>query len=489
MKIRWQSHIFWLLVLLGHAVFAVAWWWLMPHGFPPAHPRFWVNEFLPWATVAAVIGVAVAAQRDRLLPARLMLVMLATLWLTAGLYGRGIFPVSFGTKWLLLVAGGVVIAFAAADPAFGRRRMPIPAAILTALAGVALGVWLLRAERGEDPSTHPIELASLSMPTTLPAAEEPLASQFLRGADVKPATGVITMQRGPYVFAIQPMLSFGSRSEDRCWTCFAPEAARTPVERKLNGFQSVANGVDLTYVDLGRSLLRVRDTPDAGFITVDALTTLPQAVYSHLNTYAQFEFAGHRDVEVTFSPCPDQRIAITRIEALEKILYNQVTHDATFVRLAGRVAERETEIIVQNESRLLRCPSIVLALFMNKQARMSSVNRAIELCARNNVRVEGIPAFDEIAKSIQEDPTATDPAVADAGFEILLQKVAAVSDEDLGAAEEEAIVTGAHPENAKSLDIGGGFELLATAQHEPSSAGDRSQTERAAQPPAPGGRR
>ena len=34
---------------------------------------------------------------------------------------------------------------------------------------------------------------------------------------------------------------------------------------------------------------------------------------------------------------------------------------------------------------------------------MSSVNRAIELCARNGVRVEGIPSFDEVAKSISED--------------------------------------------------------------------------------------
>jgi len=138
-----------------------------------------------------------------------------------------------------------------------------------------------------------------------------------------------------------------------------------------------------------------------------------------------------------------ERIAITRVEALEKILYNQVTADATFVRLAERVGERETEVIVQNEARLLRCPAIVQALFMNKQARMSSVNRAIELCARNNVRVDGIPAFDEIAKSIQEDPAAVDPEVADPGFDHLLEKAAEVADEE---AEEEQEGTGATKE-------------------------------------------
>src|SRR6185436_3608117 len=144
-----------------------------------------------------------------------------------------------------------------------------------------------------------------------------------------------------------------------------------------------------------------------------------------------------------------ERIAVTRIEALEKILANQSTADATFVRLAARVGERETEIIVQNEIRLLRCPAIVQALFMNKQARMSSVSRAIELCARNNVRVDGIPAFDEIAKSIQDDPAATDPAVADPQFEEVLQKVAAVADDEV--ADEE--VTGATKEKTRKSPV------------------------------------
>jgi hypothetical protein len=130
-----------------------------------------------------------------------------------------------------------------------------------------------------------------------------------------------------------------------------------------------------------------------------------------------------------------ERIAPSRDEALAKILYNQVTLDATYVRLAAKLWERETEIIVQNEARLLRCPAIVQALFMNKQARMSSVNRAIELCARNNVRVDGIPAFDEIAKAITEDPTATDPSVVDTEFAQVLQKVAEISDEEAADAE------------------------------------------------------
>src|SRR2546421_9415759 len=131
-----------------------------------------------------------------------------------------------------------------------------------------------------------------------------------------------------------------------------------------------------------------------------------------------------------------ERLAPTRVEPLEKILFNQATADETFVRLAARLGERELEVIVQNEIRLLRCPAIVEALFANKQARMSSVNRAIELCARHNVRVEGIPSFDEICKSIRDDPAATDPAVADKSFSAVLEAAVAAS-EELGQEEGE----------------------------------------------------
>jgi hypothetical protein len=104
-----------------------------------------------------------------------------------------------------------------------------------------------------------------------------------------------------------------------------------------------------------------------------------------------------------------------RTAALERILYNPATRDETFVVLAARLRERELEVMFQNEARLLRCPAILEALYQNPAARMSSVNRAIELCARNNVRVEGIPSFDEIAKAISEDPGARD-AAADTTF-------------------------------------------------------------------------
>ncbi|MGC9983709.1 MAG: hypothetical protein ABSF35_08770 [Polyangia bacterium] len=130
---------------------------------------------------------------------------------------------------------------------------------------------------------------------------------------------------------------------------------------------------------------------------------------------------------------PDQRTAV-----LERILYNPATADQTFVMLAGRLGESLLEIIFQNEVRLLRCPAIVEALFFNKRARMSSVNRAVELCARNGVRLEGIPAFDEIVNSIRQDPEATDGAATDGRFQAAITAAEAASgiDEASGDAEE-----------------------------------------------------
>ena len=124
------------------------------------------------------------------------------------------------------------------------------------------------------------------------------------------------------------------------------------------------------------------------------------------------------------------RLPDNRTAALEKVLYNPATADETFVMLAGRLDESLLEVIAQNEVRLLRCPAIVEALFFNKRARMSSVNRAVELCARNGVRLDAIPAFDEIVNAIRQDPEAKDGAATDGRFQAVLAAVDAVSATD-----------------------------------------------------------
>jgi hypothetical protein len=110
----------------------------------------------------------------------------------------------------------------------------------------------------------------------------------------------------------------------------------------------------------------------------------------------------------------------SRRQAIEKILFNHATADETFVYLARNLDEAGLEIIFQNEVRLLRSTALVEALYFNKNARMSSVSRALELCARNKVRPEGIPGFDEMAAAIMADPNAVIPSVSDDVFSAVL---------------------------------------------------------------------
>jgi hypothetical protein len=103
---------------------------------------------------------------------------------------------------------------------------------------------------------------------------------------------------------------------------------------------------------------------------------------------------------------------------LEVVLFNKQTSDETYRHLATLCAEPELELIAKNEERLLRAPAIIAALYLNPKTRMSTAQRALELAVRNQVRVEGIPAFDEAARAIDESGhrTAEELAVEDEAF-------------------------------------------------------------------------
>jgi hypothetical protein len=133
-----------------------------------------------------------------------------------------------------------------------------------------------------------------------------------------------------------------------------------------------------------------------------------------------------------------EHLPTTHRKALERLLFNQATADETFVHLARRLDEDGLEIIFQNEVRLLRCPALVETLYFNKQARMSSVSRALELCARNNVRPQGIPGFDELAAALLADPNAIAPTVADEAFTAVLTESDGTPSPGLDGLEAEA---------------------------------------------------
>jgi hypothetical protein len=89
------------------------------------------------------------------------------------------------------------------------------------------------------------------------------------------------------------------------------------------------------------------------------------------------------------------------------LLLNPAVGDATVASLAERGDAGQTDQIAQNEQRLLRHPEIIAALYLNPRARKSTVDRVVELAVRNNVRVPGLAAWDEVAAAIAGAKPAT----------------------------------------------------------------------------------
>ena len=100
-------------------------------------------------------------------------------------------------------------------------------------------------------------------------------------------------------------------------------------------------------------------------------------------------------------------LAGKRPAVFDALVQNPAIADDTIAVLAEHGGARECELIATNEQRLLRQPAIIGALYQNKQARMSTVDRAVELAVRNNVRVPGLAAWDEIARALQGAPPVT----------------------------------------------------------------------------------
>ena len=117
---------------------------------------------------------------------------------------------------------------------------------------------------------------------------------------------------------------------------------------------------------------------------------------------------------------------------LEALILNQGAADETVRDLAARVGEKEIELIAGNEQRLLRDPRIIGAMYMNPKARMSTVDRAVELAVRNQVQVPGIPAWETVVQAVLGTQKSAEAAAAeDAAFTIAAEGTAGESAEPL----------------------------------------------------------
>lgn len=120
----------------------------------------------------------------------------------------------------------------------------------------------------------------------------------------------------------------------------------------------------------------------------------------------------------------------------EILALNPGTADETIVDLAAAAGAKEVDLIAGNEQRLLRCPDIIAAMYGNAQARMSTVDRAVELAVRNNVKVAGISAWEELARVVAGG-AGTPAGDADTVFAQALSGVSGVADSAVVARSTE----------------------------------------------------
>jgi len=108
-----------------------------------------------------------------------------------------------------------------------------------------------------------------------------------------------------------------------------------------------------------------------------------------------------------------------REAVVEAIVQNHGAADETVARIARMCSEHLGEVIATNQQRILSAPAILESLYKNKRVRMSTIDRLVELAARQGVNVEGIPAFQLHAEALQGQliPEASDePLPSDAMF-------------------------------------------------------------------------
>ena len=114
------------------------------------------------------------------------------------------------------------------------------------------------------------------------------------------------------------------------------------------------------------------------------------------------------------------QLATEKAAVFDAIALNPSVHDGTLVFLASKGDARGVDQIAQNEQRLLAHPEIIAAMYMNRRARMSTIDRVVELAVRNHVRVPGLAAWDEVARALTGGASApVDDAVFQQSGDVL----------------------------------------------------------------------
>jgi hypothetical protein len=240
---------------------------------------------------------------------------MTTVWLGGVIAASDLYPVSFGYRGLLLSVVPLLLALAlvrTVERGVPGRRPPGAGMWAAGAAGLMLGGAFAGSQQSAPADTRPLnELPPVAMVVETDAAT-PDARSIRIGdlAQVQPADGLVNVFAGRRMIGVQPVLTFVSRSPDRCWTLFAPRTLRNgPPRRLLSTTRSTDDVVDVRLRDDCDSALRLTRSSGSA-VDVVSFTTLAAPVYSHLNTVTELTLTGHRRLSIEFSPCPGRRIEV-----------------------------------------------------------------------------------------------------------------------------------------------------------------------------------
>src|SRR3954469_3552857 len=134
------------------------------------------------------------------------------------------------------------------------------------------------AERGLDADTRPFAVIAPVRSQDLPPPTQTRSITIAPDVKIDPGDPVVTLLSGRVTLAVQPVLTFISRSPDRCWTLFASKAQRDGPARRLSGIERDGDTIRLLHRADIESLTEFRPN-SVGGIDIDSETYLPVPIY------------------------------------------------------------------------------------------------------------------------------------------------------------------------------------------------------------------
>ena len=301
------------LLFLGYAVAFAAWWYISPKGFPWNHLRFWSNNVIPIIIVCGSLVCFIGMFRKKRDLVAILIPSYPVATLAFVITGRILYPISMRIVFLVFLLCWLAVLIALA--LFMIRQQPIRKllwiptillGVLSALTGAALP-W---SQQSCQAATKPLNPTSRpKQHSTLNQTQSPF--ELSNRVIVSPQRPGVLINDFNTQLRIYPLLTFYSKSLDRCWILFSPRSERIGKKRIFKGMRRIENGLYLEYTDEGQNVLEVRTFDTEGFVDIKAVCELPKPVYSHLNTFTEFSVKGREQIFVSFSPCPEKRIEVT----------------------------------------------------------------------------------------------------------------------------------------------------------------------------------